>query len=47
MAYQVTGKMMRSKYINEPRIGDHICYYSDLRKIKADYFLEIAEAKQT
>ena len=58
MAYQVTGKMMRSKYINEPRIGDHICYYSDLRKIKADYpgwsvthdlpsiFKEIAEAKQ-
>lgn len=58
MAYQVTGKMMRSKYINEPRIGDHICYYSDLRKIKADYpgwsvthdlpsiFREIAEAKQ-
>jgi CDP-paratose 2-epimerase len=58
MAYQVTGKAMRSKYIDEPRIGDHICYYSDLRKIKADYpgwsvtrdlpsiFREIAEAKQ-
>jgi CDP-paratose 2-epimerase len=24
-------------YVDEPRIGDHICYYSDLRKIRAHY----------
>ena len=58
MAEAVTGKPMKWKYVDEPRIGDHICYYSDLRKIKADYpgwsvthdlpsiFKEIAEAKQ-
>ena len=57
MAEAVTGKPMKWKYVDEPRIGDHICYYSDLRKIKADYpgwsvthdlpsiFKEIAEAK--
>ena len=58
MAEAVTGKPMKWKYVDEPRIGDHICYYSDLRKIKADYpgwsvthdlpsiFREIAESKQ-
>ena len=25
------------KYRNVPRIGDHICYISDLRKIKKNY----------
>ena len=57
LAEAVTGKPMKWKYVDEPRIGDHICYYSDLRKIKADYpgwsvthdlpsiFKEIAEAK--
>ena len=25
------------KYINNNRIGDHICYYSDLSKIKSHY----------
>lgn len=24
-------------YTDENRIGDHICYYSDLRKMKAHY----------
>ena len=28
---------MRWTYVNENRIGDHICYYSDLSKIKKDY----------
>jgi CDP-paratose 2-epimerase len=28
---------MRASYIEESRIGDHICYYSDLRKMKAHY----------
>jgi CDP-paratose 2-epimerase len=36
-AYEFTGKRMKYTYVDEPRIGDHICYYSDLRKIKADY----------
>ncbi|MCE0496481.1 MAG: NAD-dependent epimerase/dehydratase family protein [Methylacidiphilales bacterium] len=32
-----TGKPMRSSYEEKNRIGDHICYYSDLRKMKAHY----------
>jgi CDP-paratose 2-epimerase len=28
---------MRYTYVDENRIGDHICYYSDLRKMKAHY----------
>ena len=37
MATQVTGKPMNWQYVDENRIGDHICYYSDLRKMKAHY----------
>jgi CDP-paratose 2-epimerase len=37
MAEDVTGKPMKSRYIDENRIGDHICYYSDLRKMKNHY----------
>jgi CDP-paratose 2-epimerase len=33
----ITGKKMKSRYIEENRIGDHICYYSDLRKMKTHY----------
>ena len=33
----ISGKQMKYKYSNENRIGDHICYYSDLRKMKRDY----------
>lgn len=33
----LTGKPMRWKYSDEARIGDHICYYSDLRKMQRDY----------
>ncbi len=56
MAEQATGHKMKWRYVEENRIGDHICYYSDLRKIKAHYpgwtltkplaaiFSEIAEA---
>ncbi len=29
-----TGKPMRWRYVEENRIGDHICYYSDLRQMK-------------
>lgn len=34
---QITGKKMIWEYVNENRIGDHICYYSDLSKIKTHY----------
>lgn len=34
---QITGKKMQWRYIDENRIGDHICYYSDLQKMKSHY----------
>jgi CDP-paratose 2-epimerase len=37
MAEQITGKTMVHRYIDENRSGDHICYYSDLRKLQAHY----------
>ena len=37
MTESVTGTSMRWRYVEENRIGDHICYYSDLRKMKAHY----------
>ncbi len=37
MVEALTGKPQRYTYMNENRIGDHICYYSDLRKIKAHF----------
>jgi CDP-paratose 2-epimerase len=37
MAESVTGRKQNSSYVEENRIGDHICYYSDLRKMKAHY----------
>ena len=55
-AEAVTGSRMNWRYVDENRIGDHICYYSDLRKMKAHYpewsitrpleriFAEVAEA---
>jgi CDP-paratose 2-epimerase len=33
----VSGKTMLYEYIEQNRIGDHICYYSDLRKMQAHY----------
>jgi len=33
----VSGKKMIYEYVEENRIGDHICYYSDLSKIKVHY----------
>ena len=32
-----TGEKQIYSYVDQNRIGDHICYYSDLRKIKAHY----------
>jgi len=37
MAAAVTDKKMNFVYNEENRIGDHICYYSDLTKMKAHY----------
>jgi CDP-paratose 2-epimerase len=37
MVESVTGKPMNWRYVDENRIGDHICYYSDLRKMRAHY----------
>ena len=34
---KISGKPMKYKYVAENRIGDHICYYSDLRKMKEHY----------
>jgi CDP-paratose 2-epimerase len=33
----ITGKKMIYDYIEKNRIGDHICYYSNLDKIKTHY----------
>lgn len=33
----ISGKKQVYKYVEENRIGDHICYYSDLRKMQSDY----------
>jgi CDP-paratose 2-epimerase len=37
IAEAFTGKKQRYVYVDENRIGDHICYYSDLRKMRAHY----------
>ena len=37
MAEAVTGRKMNWRYVHANRIGDHICYYSDLRKMQAHY----------
>ena len=33
----ISGQPMRWRYVEENRIGDHICYYSDLRKMRNHY----------
>ena len=37
MISAISGKPMKYKYDETNRIGDHICYYSDLRKMKEHY----------
>lgn len=37
MIANLSGKEQRYVYIEENRAGDHICYYSDLRKIQAHF----------
>jgi CDP-paratose 2-epimerase len=34
---EISGKPMRYSYNDQNRIGDHICYYSDLSKMKSHY----------
>jgi CDP-paratose 2-epimerase len=34
---RLTGKAMRHEYVDTPREGDHICYISDLSKLRAHY----------
>lgn len=37
MIEKLSGKKMLYDYTDENRIGDHICYYSDLSKMRAHY----------
>ncbi|MFZ4115255.1 MAG: NAD-dependent epimerase/dehydratase family protein [Chthoniobacterales bacterium] len=34
---ELTGKKQIFSYIDQARLGDHICYYSDLRKMQSHY----------
>lgn len=34
---KVSGKSQKYAYLEQNRLGDHICYYSDLRKMRAHY----------
>ena len=34
---QISGQRQRHSYVETNRIGDHICYYSDLRKMRNHY----------
>src|SRR6202049_1392737 len=37
MAEDITGLAMRWRYEEQSRIGDHVCYYSDIRKMRSHY----------
>jgi CDP-paratose 2-epimerase len=37
LAEACTGKRQGFTYVDQNRMGDHICYYSDLRKMRAHY----------
>jgi len=37
IAEQFSGRKQAFTYVEENRIGDHICYYSDLRKMRSHY----------
>ena len=34
---ELYGRTLDWQYVEEPRVGDHICYISDLRRFRADY----------
>jgi len=37
LAERFTGRAQTYAYVDQNRVGDHICYYSDLRKMRAHY----------
>jgi CDP-paratose 2-epimerase len=37
MILGISGKRMQCEYVDKNREGDHVCYYSDLRKITSHY----------
>jgi CDP-paratose 2-epimerase len=37
LAESISGRKQVWTYVDENRIGDHICYYSDLRKMRSHY----------
>ena len=37
MVESISGKSMNYEYIDNNRVGDHICYISDLSKLKSHY----------
>ena len=37
MIEQASGKKPKLTYQDQNRVGDHICYYSDLRKLQSHY----------
>jgi CDP-paratose 2-epimerase len=37
MVERVSGKPQVHAYVDKNRVGDHICYYSDLRKMREHY----------
>jgi CDP-paratose 2-epimerase len=37
LVQQASGQPQRHTYVENNRVGDHICYYSDLRKMRAHY----------
>ncbi|MFC1480564.1 NAD-dependent epimerase/dehydratase family protein [Candidatus Omnitrophota bacterium] len=37
MAASITGKESKHEYVDKSREGDHVCYYSDLSKMKKHY----------
>ena len=34
---ELMGKKLQAEYVESNRVGDHICYISDLRRLKSDY----------
>jgi CDP-paratose 2-epimerase len=34
---ELYGRRLATEYVDDPRRGDHICYISDLRRLRADY----------
>lgn len=36
-AEEFTGKKMKTQYVDTPRVGDHICYITDLSSFQRDY----------